>query len=81
MYNVNFNTGAGNKNEIETLQKAMEAADKGASYTQENITIENTTTGETIAMRKWYGCTEGIEDIDNPIQFGDFGFYGDWVVL
>lgn len=39
MYRINFNTGAGNVENIETLEKAMEIADSESAYTQQDIDI------------------------------------------
>lgn len=81
MYEINYHTGAGNQMGIKTLAEAEAIADKGAAYTQSNITIEQSTdSGErkVVGIRVWYGTTEGIEDASDPIEFGDYGFYGDW---
>jgi hypothetical protein len=77
MYVINYHTGAGNKEVNGDLQAAMAEADAGATYTQQPITIEDED-GTEIARRPWYGVTTGIEDCENPIQFGTFGFYADW---
>lgn len=79
MLTINYNTGAGNDTAV-TLQDAMRTADEGASYTQCNIDIEDED-GNIVAQRQWCGCTTDIELCDNPIDFGDFGFYGDWIVF
>ena len=57
--------------------EAMKFADNNAGYSQRNITIEDKL-GNTIAERTWYGCKDGISLCENPISFGDFGFYDDW---
>ena len=33
--------------------------------------------GETVS-RRWWGCLDGLDECDNPIQFGSLGYYGDW---
>jgi hypothetical protein len=78
MLTINYQTGI--TEEAETLQEAMEKADNGAAYTQQNIIIEDEN-GNWVAKRSWWGCLTGIEECENPIQFGDFGFYGDWEIF
>lgn len=79
MYIVDFNTGAGNINNIETLEKAMKIADENTCYTQCNIDIEDSETGRVVATRRWYGVAPSAEDEEyNIIKFGSFGFYDDW---
>ena len=78
-YYINFNTGAGNKY-ADSLEEAMKIADEGASYTQCDITIIGPN-GTDVAVRGWCGCRDGIEDETDPIDFGDFGYYGDWIEL
>lgn len=79
MFKINYQTGAGNEI-AETLEKAMATADDGCRYTQSSIIIEDDD-GNEVAIRTWYGCTEGIELMENPIPFGDSGFYGDWQMI
>jgi len=74
---INYQTGI--REEVEgTLQDAMKEADKGAAYTQQNIAIEDEN-GNVIAQRNWYGTISGIEECENVIRFGNFGFYADWI--
>lgn len=77
MYRIEYHTGAGNIVRIRTLERAKELADEGAEYTQKSISIYDDDDNE-VARRSWYGCTSGIEDCEDPIQFGDYGFYDDW---
>lgn len=77
MYKINYHTGAGDKEVDGSLRDAMRAADAGAAYTQQNISIEDEN-GNEVAFRPWCGTTAEIEDQQNPIQFGSFGYYGDW---
>lgn len=77
-YLIQYNTGAGNCS-AETLAEAKQLADDGATYTQQPIEIMSD--GEPVAIRRWYGMKyQGNEDDyqENPITFGDFGFYADW---
>lgn len=77
MYHINYHTGAGNFSIDGTLEDAKRAADEGAAYTQQPIIIHDED-GNEVARRQWWGCREGIEECDDPISYGDFGFYGDW---
>lgn len=80
-YTINYHTGAGNEViESDDLAEVMAEADKGAAYTQESITIEDES-GKEVARRPWSPVLEGLEDCSDPIQFGDFGYYGDWYEL
>lgn len=82
MYYINYHTGAGDETS-DTLEQAMEIADDGACYTQQNITIEDDN-GNVIAERTWYGVQasqEDLEDEEDIIDFGSFGHYGPWVVF
>ena len=57
-------------------------ADEGATYTQQPITIERADAdGEMmeICQRPWIGCLDGLAEQDDPIQFGTFGYYADWI--
>lgn len=76
-YTINYNTGTGDKDYYGDLSGAMDEADSGAAYTQQPITITDER-GEEMARRPWVGVLTGIEDQQNPIQFGDFGYYADW---
>lgn len=77
MFIVNFCTGAGNRT-AKTIGDAKKVADDEATYTQQPIVIEDEN-GLMISRRDWVGCTSGIDDCKNPIQFGTFGYYGDWM--
>jgi len=76
-YTVKYNTGAGDFTIEGSLHEAMLAADDVVVYTQQPITIVDET-GNEVARREWYGVLTGIEDAEDPIQFGEFGFYADW---
>ena len=78
-YFVDFGTGAGNKY-ADTLEEAKMLADKCAAYTQKDIRIVDRSTGEAVAVRRWYGVKYDPDEAeqDDPIEFGDSGFYGDW---
>jgi hypothetical protein len=76
-----FELRCGNWNEeVEAtdLEQAMNLADKEISYNQESMGIyEN---GELVAFRRWNSTNDGIEECENPIEYGEFGYYGDWEV-
>ena len=78
-YFVKYHTGAGDFEFNGTLDEAKAAADEGAAYTQQSITICDES-GAEIACRVWYGVAydDAADDQENPIRFGDFGFYADW---
>lgn len=63
----------------------MIIADEGAAYTQSCIEIKDAD-GNRIAYRPWRDNwksnydPEGNPLADNPIEFGDSGYYGDWVM-
>lgn len=59
-----------------TLEEAEKQADEGICYNQQDASIYYH--GKLAARRAWVGCLEGIDDNDDPIQFGDFGYYADW---
>lgn len=62
-----------------TLENAMEEADKWCSYNQANLII--LCGGEEIARRTWHGSSSDIEEQKDPIDFGTFGYYGDWEII
>lgn len=76
-YTINYHTGAGNFEFNGDLEGAMVSADEGAAYTQQPIIIEDAN-GEEVARRDWYGVTPENEG-DDIIQFGDYGYYGEWM--
>jgi|GEM_PF-2417060 hypothetical protein len=81
-YTINYNTGAGNETvETNDMMSLRALADEGATYTQQPITIEGKfDDGSTniICTRQWVGCLNGIENCEDPIRFGDYGYYSDW---
>lgn len=81
MYYINYHTGAGDDT-ADTMDKAMQVADAGAAYTQQDITIEDEA-GNVVAIRRWYGVqyNKDEDDAETPICFGDFGYYADWCRL
>lgn len=80
-YYINYNTGAGN-DYADTLEEAMQIADANACYTQQNITIEDID-GNAVAIRRWWGVEYDPETdyCEDPIDYGSWGYYGDWEQL
>lgn len=79
-YYINYHTGAG-KEIASDLDGAKRIADSGTAYTQEAITIHDDT-GAEVTRRNWYGLAydpDSDTETEDPICFGDFGYYGDWV--
>lgn len=77
-YTINYNTGAGNETiETEDMISLKALADEGITYTQQVVTIDNEN-GTEVSRREWYSNLDGIEECDDPIQFGSFGYYSDW---
>ena len=78
MYWVRFGTGEGDFWE-DGLEEAMRAADDAACYTQKDIVVEDED-GREVARRMW--CDLGFDEREcpdeDPICFGDAGYYGDW---
>ena len=58
----------------------LDSVDDWIGYTQANVDIMDSRTGEIIAMRKWYGVPLGKmhPTEEDPVYFGEFGYYGDW---
>lgn len=77
-YYINYNTGANNKYVTGTLEETMQEAEKGITYTQEDLDICNED-GKIVARLPWYGVKPDDEDVVT-VQFGDFGFYSEWVI-
>ena len=76
-YFINYNNGLIDDG-YESIESAKTAADQAASYTQESIVICDNN-GKEVVSRYWYGCTDGVEEFEDPIQFGNYGFYTDWI--
>jgi hypothetical protein len=77
-YYINYGTGAGNRAiESDDMDMVKNEADEGIAYTQTSVLIADDD-GNEITTRTWVGCESGIEDQEEPIQFGSFGYYTDW---
>lgn len=76
-YFINYNTGAGNIEIDGSIEEAMKLAEEELGYTQQNVSIEQD--GEQIAYLPWWGVIPEEDDFVTK-QFGDYGFYGEWVL-
>lgn len=81
-YTIDWGTGVTNEDEqgIDTIEEAMQIADKRACYTQQDIEIVDDE-GYVMAERRWIGVEyrpDDVESCENPILFGGCGYYTDW---
>lgn len=67
-----------------TLDEARKEADDKVAYTQEDVKIRNAN-GVTITLRKWWGTAydNTIDDAELSyiIDFGNFGYYSNWIEI
>ena len=70
-----YNPNGGPYVGFSTLEEAERESDKSASYSQRDMVIY---APEGVYTRRWWNTTQGLEDCNDPIKFGNFGFYGDW---
>ena len=70
-YQIYDEFGYGHK----TVEEAQKDADFYAAYTGKDIYLY---AADKTYIRRWYGTPEGWENCEDPIRFGNFGFYGDW---
>ena len=75
-YVITYQTGI--TDHAKTLDEAKKMADAAAAYTQQDIVI--LLDGEEITRRQWWGMAfdSDVDDGEDPICFGDFGYYSDW---
>lgn len=80
-YLIDYRTGAGNKEIEGTLEEAMKIAEEGLAYTQESVYIMEDVglQWEEVARLPWWGVAAEEDDIVTA-DFGDFGFYGEWIL-
>lgn len=78
-YYVNFGTGVGNK-EVKTIQEGIDYVEKNLSYTQKRIEIRRLEDDEVVIYLPWWGVKAEEDDIV-ICDFGNYGFYGDWVEI
>ena len=74
-WNIEYHTGAGNREFYGELEFALKAADDGICYTQQPVTVSNS---NVTYQRDWWGIAYDGESESSPICFGDFGYYSDW---
>lgn len=67
--------------ESERLDDVMQMADEAVDYTGANLVICDAQ-GNRLAERPWWGVPYDarIDPDERPIEFGGFGYYGDWVL-
>lgn len=78
-YYINYGTGVGNEWIDGSLEDAKRVAEEGLAYTQTDIKIQ-TEDGEDVSILNWYGVLPCEDDVITA-QFGDYGFYGEWIDL
>lgn len=79
-YYIDYGTGAGNEYVEGTLEQAQQVANKGASYTGEDIMIL-IPDEYLVCSRKWYGVPFDVQlydDTSDVILFGNLGYYDEW---
>lgn len=74
---INYHTGVTEKING-TLEEAQALAEEGIAYTGESISIYEEDTENLVVRLPWYGvpATDGDKV---TADFGDFGFYGEWI--
>lgn len=79
-YYVNYHTGAGDYTATtDDLDALLDNVDSGLAYTQQPVTVHaDDIDGDVVARRPWWGCLDGIDECESPVQFGTLGYYGDW---
>lgn len=60
-----------------TLDYALKVADRNCECSQDDIVLLNSNL-KPVAVRRWFGCRDGIEECSNPIDYGTQGYYSDW---
>lgn len=73
---INYHTGVKNEVTANDLEDVKQIALEGISYTQENVSIEDSE-GNVLTVARWYGVVPE-EDDQVLVQIGDFGFYQLW---
>lgn len=80
-YFVNFHTGSGDFEFEGSLYDAEKEAGRSVGYTGKDVTIEDSVSDTVYARLPWNGVEydENEHGCEEPICFGTFGFYGDWI--
>lgn len=81
-YYIDYGTGAGNEEITGTLEEAMKTAEENCSYTNCSVVIRDPQNGESLATLPFYSLPYNEEEApaENPIIFGENGYYGDWII-
>lgn len=64
--------------DAQELPEAMKEADEKINFTEDDAYLTDHA-GRNLYIRRWYNMTLGMDKFSDPIKFGGFGFYGDWV--
>ena len=75
VFDCDSRIGGGEYIVFNSLKDAEYYADERACYCQRDINIYSKKHTYT---RRWWGTCGGVEECEDPIKFGEFGFYGDW---
>jgi hypothetical protein len=82
---MNYRTecnGITNQLNAKNIEDAKIEADESVSYCQSSIDLVETNDegNESTITRKWWGVAfdSSVDESENPIQFGSFGYYADW---
>lgn len=81
-YMINWNYLMESEEFEGTLNEAKAYADDGITYNQQNCEIREEDDETIVAVRKWFDVEYHGDDNDyceNPIEFGDYGYYSDWI--
>ncbi|MDP4153199.1 MAG: hypothetical protein Q8865_07170 [Bacillota bacterium] len=76
-YIVNYHTGFGDFNVEGSINQAKQRADDEATFTQQPISIDDEF-GTEVIHRHWNQKLYGIQLSENPLKFGEKGYYDDW---
>lgn len=74
---INYRNGYVETIERDDVEEAMAYADRNATYTQHDLSVE-LPDGTMLMLRRWYGI-EADADEKGVLRFGSFGHYGEWI--
>ena len=82
-YIIDYQNGFVDEISCENLEDAMIQVKESLTYTQNNVKIFDENNNQ-LAILPYYGYDPSIDDDleedDILVAFGDFGFYGQWIV-
>lgn len=79
--NVNFGHNFFEQFEnVDSIEEMLREIDERIAYNQSSVSVTFYEDDKPVRefVRCWWGCGEPDEDCENPIVFGNFGWYGDW---